>query len=277
MSTPITRDSLRKAVREAAPFQKVPTVTVPVITMMNDDNMTFRDLANVIEVDPELSARIMTIANSGFYGFKKKIRTINHALVLLGWNTVKMIALGSSLLRRMCLTDRELYNHSMRAAQIARFLAMEANFYKVEEIAMVTLLHDIGKMILEMYFPDEYGDARTYAVDNGVPQFIAEREILGLDHATVGGWVLEDWMLPENITESVALHHAYDEATYHHRKTAVIHVADCLAHAVNFRGPATEKVPELKEGALEPLGFSHTELRDHLLTIMKMRLDPLIV
>lgn len=273
----IDREKVLKALPSIKSFPNVPKVAVPIIQMANDENKSFADLAKVIETDPELSARILTIANSGFYGFKRQIKSINHALVMLGWNAVKMIALGSTILTRMCAQDRATFNHSMRTAQIARFLAMEANFYKVEEIAVVGLLHDFGIIILKMYFPDEYMKALQFSIDNGLPLHIGEREILNVDHADVGGWTLQEWDLPENITESVAKHHSYDPYSYHARKTAVIHLADILATAVDVNGPAWEKVPEISASALETLGFSNSELKDMLLTIMKMKLDPLIV
>jgi putative nucleotidyltransferase with HDIG domain len=198
-------------------------------------------------------------------------------VVLLGWNAIKMLALGSTILTRISAKNHRLFNHSMMTAQIARFLAQEANFYKVEEIAVVGLLHDIGAYILDMCFHNEYLKARQYALDSKVPLHIGERELFGLDHGDVGGWTLEEWKLPENITESVARHHSYDPSHYHARKTAVIHVADVLALSVDYTGPPWEKVYSISEGALATLGFTNTELKDMLISIVKMKLVPLIV
>ena len=273
----ITRENLLKKIAASGTFPSVPKVAAPIILMANDEKTSFNDLAKVIETDPELSARILKIANSGFYGFRREITSITHALVMLGWNAIKMIALGSTILTRMCAKDRTLFNHSMRVAQIARFIAIEANLYKVEEFAVVGLLHDFGVIILKTYFPDEYMKALQFSIDHGLPIYLGERELLGVDHADVGGWTLEEWDLPENITESVAKHHSYDPNNYHARKTAVIHVADVFAFAVDFKGPSWEKVPEVSAAALETLGFSNAELKDLVLTTMKTKFDPLIV
>lgn len=277
MRETIDREMVKRLLVSQKNFENMRTTAALLLAMENRPNTSIRDLAAIIETDQELSNRILKITNSGFYSFRQKIESVSHAIALLGWNAIKMITLGSSLLARMSATDRRLFNHSMRTAQIARFLATEANFYKVEEIAVVGLLHDFGKVIFELFFPEKYARLRQYAVDHGLPSHIAERELFGIDHGELGGWTLEEWELPENITDSVTLHHAFDRNTYHARKTAVIHVADVFAFATDYRGPAWEKVPELALEALEVLRFSESDLRDLLIAIMKMRFDPIIM
>jgi putative nucleotidyltransferase with HDIG domain len=268
---------VKKLLATRKSFENVRTTAAPIIALSNRPNTSLRDLALIIENDPELSNRILQIANSGFYSFRHKIETVSHAISLLGWNSVKMISLGSSLLTRMCATDRRLFNHSMRTAQIARFIATEANFYKVEEIAVVGLLHDFGKVIFELFFPEKYARLRQYAVDHGLPHHVAERDLFGIDHGELGGWTLKEWELPENITDSVARHHTFDQSTYHARKTAVIHVADVFAFVTDYRGPTWEKVPEMAPEALGALGYTENDVQDLLTQIMKMKFDPIIM
>ena len=273
----LDKEAVKKLLASQKAFKSVPTIAAPIIAMANRPDASFKELSAIIEQDKQLSARLLRIVNSGFYGLKNKVENVHHAVVLLGWNATKMIALGSSILSRMCSTDRRLFNHSMRTAQVARFLATEASFYKVEEIAVVGLLHDFGIMMFELFYPERYAKIRQFAIDQQVPIYIAEQELTGVDHADVGGWILEEWNLPENITESVARHHSFDPTNYHAKKTAVIHVADILALAIDYKGPSWEKVPELSHPALKILGFSESDLRDIFLTIMKMKYEPIIL
>ena len=252
-------------------------IAVPIMTMFNDPNTSFHNLAKIIESDQELSARVLKITNSGFYGFRHRIESVLHAVVLLGWNAIKMITLGSTIISKMSEINKELFEHSKRTALIARFLATEANFYKVEEIAVVGLLHDLGIFILETYFPENYMKIKQFIIDYGVPAYIAEREIIGVDHGEIGGWALEDWDLPPNITASVRWHHEFKAKKYHSKKTAVIHVADVLAIASDLTGPHWEKVPEIKSSALNTLGFTKMDFRDIVHTMMKIKMDPLIL
>ena len=273
----LDRESVKSAIASNPSLSSVPRIAVPIMTMFNDPNTSFHDLAKVIESDEELSERVLKITNSGFYGFKHRIESVSHAVVLLGWNAIKMITLGSTIISKMSEINKQLYDHSKRTALIARFLATEANFYKVEEIAVVGLVHDIGIFILETYFPENYMKIKQYIIDYGVPAYIAEREIIGVDHGEIGGWTLEDWDLPKNITASVMWHHDFKTETYHSKKTAVLHVADVLAIASDFTGPHWEKVPEIKSSALDTLGFTETDFRDIIHTMVNVKMDPLIL
>lgn len=273
----ITRTQLLRKLVDSDSYPRVPLVAVPIIRMANDETTSFHQLAAIIEKDPQLTTRILKIANSGLYGFRREIETVTHALVMLGWNAIKMIALGSSILSDMSDRDRALFDHSTRVAQIARFIAIEANLYKVEEFAVVGMLHDFGISILETLYPTEYVAAKDLALEHRLPLHVAEKELLGVDHAEVGGWTLQAWALPENITESVTRHHSFDPDDYHARKTAVIHLADVFAYAVDVSGPETEKVPLADPAALAVLGFTHAELKDLLIAMMKMDFEPIMM
>jgi len=273
----VTKEQVIKALAIEKLHPGVPEIVVAIIHITRSRSASINDLVRVIEGDEALSARLLSIANSGFYGLDRKVRNISDAVVLMGWNTVKMISLGSTIMKMISERDMRLYSHSIRNAQIAKHLATEAKFYKVEEISVVGLLHDIGSIILQAYFNDLFLEAKQYAVDHGVPIYIAEREVLGVDHAEVGGWTVEEWMLPDNIVESIALHHAFDPNTYHARKTAVIHVADSLAIMADFYGPTWEKVPEIHTAAIKTLGFTVDTFRKLASTCMKQKFEPLIM
>ena len=277
MRKTIDRETLKAAVAAHPQFRSVPDVAVPIMTMFNTPATTFRDLAGVIKKSPHLTERVLTVVNSGFYGFRRRVETVDRAVVLLGWNAIKMITLGSTILNQMLSSDQHLYDHSLRTTVIARHLAMEAGFYKVEEIAVEGLLHDIGRIILEECFPKQYIQVKQYILDHGVPVHIAEREVLGLDHGRIGGWTLEEWNLPKNISSTVTWHHDFKPNTYHARKTAVIHIADVLALVSDVRGPAWEKIPELSPEALETLNLTEIEFRDIVHTIMRMRFDSFVL
>jgi len=272
----INRETFRATIASNPEISSVPTVAVAIIRMFNNPNSTFHELARVIETDEELTGRILKIANSGYYSFNEKITAVSRAVVLLGWNAVKMITLGSTILAQMSEKNRQLYEHSVRTALIARFLGMEANFYKVEEIEVVGLLHDIGSFMLERYFHNHYLKIKQYVIDHGVPAYLAEREIIGVDHGAIGGWTLEEWDIPRNISTSVMWHHDFKPNTYHSRKTAVIHMADSLALAADYTGPSWEKVPEIREEALTTLGFTEFRVRDIVHEVMSIKPDSML-
>jgi HD-like signal output (HDOD) protein len=273
----IQRDALMGEVEKNPSFSKVSTIFAPVISLFDDPRANFQSLTEVIESEPELSKRVLKIANSGYYGFSRKVETVGRAVVLLGWNAIKMISLGSTILTKMNEINKDLYEHSVRTAMIARFIANETGFYKVEEISAVGLLHDIGIIILGIYYPENDMKVRQYVVDNGVPRHIAEKIILGVDHGEIGGWMLEEWTLPKNLSASVMWHHDFKPKTFHARKTALLHMADVLSLAVDFAGPVWEKVPELNPIVLDTLNLTENDFRDIFYSMMKVRLEPFIL
>ncbi|MBT4483212.1 MAG: HDOD domain-containing protein [Candidatus Latescibacteria bacterium] len=271
----VTRETVKEALASHKLHPSVPDIVVEIINITQSPDATINDLVNVVNKDQELSEHIIHISKSGFHP-KHEVESVSDAIILMGWNAIKMISLGSTILKKMSDKDKRLYSHSVRTAHIARFLAVEANFYKAEEIAVVGLLHDLGLIILAEYFNDIYLKTKQYSIDRGCPMHVAERKLLGVDHAEIGGWTVEEWNLPENIIESVTRHHSFDPDSYHAKKTAVIHIADILALATDYAGPPWEKVSELFPSALKVLGFSEMELRDLVLAIMKMKFDTLI-
>jgi len=273
----IDRDTVVEALKSKKLHPSVPEVVVAIIHITRSNSSSLGDLVRVIEQDKALSDRILSIANSGFYGLDRKVSKISDAVVLMGWNNIKMISLGSTIMKMMSERDMRLFSHSIRTAQIARYLATEADFYKVEEISVVGLLHDIGLIILQSYFNEIYLHVKQYAIDHGVPLHVAEKETIGVDHAEVGGWTIEEWLLPDNIIESVALHHSFDPTTYHRRKTAVIHVADSLALIADFYGPAWEKVTAIDLAAIKTLGFSEDDMKRLCSKCFKMNFEPMIM
>ncbi len=277
MSDTVTREQVVGHLRKRKLHPSVPEVIVTIINITRSPTASVNDLVRVIELDPELTKRILNVGNSGYYGVERTIKNISEAVVLMGWNTIKMISIGATILNTINERSPRLYNHVMRAAQYAKFLAAEADFYKVEEIAIVGLLHDIGLIVLQEYFNPLYLKTKQYAINNGVPVHVAERTLLGVTHAEIGGWTVEEWKMPENIIESISMHHEFDPDTYHARKTAVLHVADSLAIAADYYGPAWEKVPEIIPSSLTTLGFSPDDFRRLCLTAMKKNYDPLVM
>jgi len=267
----INKSSVIEALSTRRIHPHIPEMMVDIINITGSSSASTNDLIKVIEKDKDLAERIIHIANSGSFSLKRIVKTLPEAVVILGWNSVKMVSLGSTILKCMSEKDHRLYRHSIMTSKVARFLAIEAGFYKVEEISIVGFLHDFGITIMQEFFNPEFLRAKQYALDHELPIHIAEREILGVDHADVGGWTLETWNLPENITESVALHHSFDPKKYHAKKTGVIHMADTLALAADFRGPSWEKISELSPDVFSVLGFSQNDLRDFIMAIMKMK------
>jgi len=273
----ITKDDVLGALRGARIHPSIPDVIVAIINITRSDRASLTDLVNAIEKDEVLSKRLMSIGNSGFFGKERKVRHVQEAVVMMGWNNVKMISLGSTIMKVISKTDMRLYGHAIKTAQYAHYIATEAKLYKIEDITLVGLLHNIGSVILLTYFTNEALQAKQYAIKHGVPIQVAERAVLGVDHAEIGGWTVAEWKLPDNIIETISEHHDFYHQSFHARKTAAIHIGECLALMADYTGPAWEKINTIHPDAVKKLGFSEDDFRSLALKCLKKKFEPIIM
>jgi HD-like signal output (HDOD) protein/signal transduction histidine kinase len=183
----------------------LPHILLKTIELCSRPEKGLKEIARLISQDPALSERVLRLANSDFYGLKQKISTIGEALLLLGLEAVKNVAIGSSVCQvfqgppaRHGLNLKRFWWHSARCAAIARLLAVKTAYPSPEEAFLAGLLHDIGKLLLWSNF------RREYAAAGGLP---AVERSLGLTHAEAGAWLLARWQLGSFLADAVRYHH----------------------------------------------------------------------
>ncbi|GIV13367.1 MAG: hypothetical protein KatS3mg021_1649 [Fimbriimonadales bacterium] len=197
----------------------LPGVVMRLIELVDSENATAEQVESLIVADPVLTAKVLHLANSAYYGLSRSISTIKQALLVLGFHAVKNLALGIAAItvlkngRTPTARELELWEHSFLCAGIARelMLRLKRGARKAEEAFMGGLLHEIGAVVLMTRFPREYQKVLEYARKPQSEAFSlieAERQLLGTDHAQVGGLLAERWELPEGLVEVIASHHA---------------------------------------------------------------------
>lgn len=212
----------------------LPGAVIDLIRSFDDKGANTAELARKIGQDPVLSARVIRIANSPFFGVAGQISSLQEAVMVLGFSNVRSLALAASLtggFPARCeggIDPCRLWRHSFCCALCAQALAKSA---RVDAGAAFTagLLHDIGRLTLACVEPQRFAEA-VAARRNHTSLVAAERAILGFTHAELGARLLSRWRLPESLVHAVAFHHRPDtEPTS--RLTDLVHVADILAHA----------------------------------------------
>jgi HD-like signal output (HDOD) protein len=202
-----------------------------------DDPMdSMERIAQVIETDPVVCARLLRLVNSAFYGLSRTVVTVHDALLLLGLDIVKGLILSTSVIdilggRRDGLAG--LWEHSFGAAVAAGALGRTLGLPRVEELSAAALMHDLGKVVLASQLP-EYRDVVGAALADRIPIREAERSLLGVTHDEIGQWLVSRWRFPPVLAEPIALHHEPAKARRHADATAVVHVADQLIRAYGF-------------------------------------------
>lgn len=243
----------------------LPSLYRALIEKLQDPEVPMSEIAEVIARDIGMTAKILKLVNSAFFGRSREISSALEAVNRLGLETVKSLVLGIHAFSEMDVSKVQglslgtVWDHSMRTATLARIIAShEAIRQKfLDETFGAGVLHDTGKLVLACNYPAEYGEAIRLSRGKRVPLVTAEQEVFGASHASVGAHLLGLWGLPVPIVEAIAFHHSPRSAIDRSfTPLTVVHVANVLAN--ELAPAADDTVPErVDRGYLEDLSLGH--------------------
>lgn len=248
-------------VQKTKVISSLPLVYTRVQEAVNDPHSSNRDLANIISEDPGLAARLLRMSNSPFFGFASKIDTINRAVTVIGTKQLCDLVLATSVMRLFHGVSPELvcmesfWRHSVACGVAARILATYRREPNVERFFVAGLLHDIGRLIIFMQIPEIALKVLQEAHSRTALLYEVESEMLGFDHAAVGGALLTQWWLPEHTVEAVAHHHRPSDSPNEHIDAALVHIADLIVNAMCIGTSGERFVPPLDLRAWERIGL----------------------
>lgn len=238
----------------------LPGVVKVLTTMVEDEHVSANDIGNVVSKDQVLSAKILRLVNSPVYGFPGRISSVTHALVLLGFNVVKGLVLGTAIFDTMGREAKGLWEHSLGVAVLSRRLAKELKAAQPEEIMVAGLLHDLGKVVLSFLSPEVYREIREEAAARRCHVAQVERDLLGIDHTRVAMLVADRWHLPVRLAEALTYHHNPMRAKHYQDVACIVHLADILARAMDYGHPGDPTMPALDHDAFQALGLSFEQI-----------------
>jgi putative nucleotidyltransferase with HDIG domain len=230
--------------------------------LTEDNKVSAQEIARVVSMDQVLSAKVLRLVNSAFYGFSRRVSTVSNAIILLGVNVVKSLTISSSIFEIMEKNVVGLWEHSMGVAVAANIISRELKLPEPEETSTAALLHDIGKVIIKIRLQDDYSQLAVQIKEKGLMMVEAERELFGTDHAEIGEWIAQTWLLPEKLIEPIACHHDVEKSSVQRAKTAVVHIADVLIKASAFGFGGDDIVPQIQPTAWNKLGLTEPVLEE---------------
>lgn len=233
--------------------------------VVSDPESSAEDAARVISFDAGLTASLLRLVNSSFYGFPSRIETISRAVALVGTTQLTSLAMGTTVIGLFNDHPEDLINlerfwrHSVATGVLAGNLARRAGEREPERLFVAGLLHDVGLLLMYRAIPDECRRVQRFIRERGALLHQAEMNILGFDHAMLGGMMLRKWNLPYPLVNAVLRHHSPDRSPGH-AEPALIHVANVLAASMDSAPGGEPFIQPLNIPAWEATGLAPDDL-----------------
>lgn len=235
-------------IRKAGDPKVLPSVAKKVLEMVNDENTSNTALCNVISRDQTISASVLKIANSAYYGLRNEVTSLNQAVVILGFTALKdlVVTVSTKLqYKRFGITEQMMWDHSIGAAVAAREIA-RGHGRDMEEMAFLGgLMHDFGKVVMNNEAPEAYLEVMQETYNEGKEAIEAEASVFGYTHTEIGAMVLTEWGFPQVLISMLRSHHLQDctpegfSDPFEARAVSCIHLADslCKRLGIGYRCP----------------------------------------
>lgn len=269
-----------KAQEVVAKVRNLPPVSqaaLRLVTLLEQPAISNEEIVEVLKCDNVLTAKLLRACNSPFFGLEEPVASVDQAVFLLGHQQILHIVLSlafggamSVVLPQHAVEAEDLWRHSVTTAQAAESILEEGLQVEVDPPVAFTvgLLHDLGKLVLSLALSaEELAEIRTRVALAGMTRSEAEQDVVGTDHAEVGGELLRLWRLPESLVEGVRYHHQ-PRLDSPHGLSVVAHVADLVAHEARSDSPGTPML-----GRLDQTVRDRFDLQEARLAAMTRRLQ----
>jgi putative nucleotidyltransferase with HDIG domain len=259
-------DDIRQRLQSIKSLQTQPAVIAKISQMLQNPATNADELGFAIRTDQVLASTVLRLVNSAFYGFPGKIASISHAIVLLGFSTVKNIVLTASVLEMFKVKGGDRFNaqniwkHSLACGVAAQCVAQAVKYDNKEECFIAGLLHDIGKVVMFQMAQDDFMRVVDCAGKTKSLFYDTESKLLGINHQEIGGMLIEQWRLPSRILCAVSSHHAPPALDENTTLAAIVHCADIFARALGYGNGGDNKVPPVSNNAWDGLGMDNVDL-----------------
>ena len=261
-------------VKESIDLLSLPDVYLRLKSVIDSPDSSMAEVTEIIAYDPSITARLLKLVNSPFFGLVSKVDTITRAVNLLGLEEVHDLVLATSVIDSFSGFTNEHFNiydfwfNGVYCAVTARLLAYYSKSIDTQRPFVAGLLHNLGHLLMYQNMPHESLAAILMSTQKGISLYEAEREIMGFDYAQVGGELMREWELPNSLQEITEFHPTPEQSTDFQLETAIIHIASMITDNAIKQLPIS---PETLD--INPLCWDVTGLSIHEMSVYKSEFD----
>ena len=215
----------------------LPAVAMEVNKMLLDYDTIINELSDTIEKDQAMVSKILKLVNSSFFGLRGKISNISHAIVVLGFNTIRNAVVSISIIDAFSIKESldgfditDFWKHSLSVAVTSKYLAEKTGIHSSDDCFVGGLLHDMGKIVLLQHFKDLFQKVWLAVNGNNLSFYEAEKSQIPIDHAQIGGYLARKWQLPAALVDAIQYHHSVKSDADDQNLSMIIHAANIIAN-----------------------------------------------
>lgn len=265
------RHEIRSKLKEVMELATLPTVALKAVQLLRDEDVNVAKVKDTVSLDQSMTAKILRLVNSSFYGFQGKISSLSQAIILLGFNTVRNVILSVTVLQAFSGAKASqffntglFWKHSVGTAFVAKKLAEHIRYNKPEDAFVGGLLHDVGRVFILQFLRDELIKIVGIRDHNDLSLREAEERVLGVDHAWIGAGIAKNWHFPPLLCSGIGYHHAPSVLSTHQEDYAIaslIHLADIICRGLNIGWGGDDFVPDVDLAAWHKLSLQLDDIK----------------
>nr|MBC8430595.1 HDOD domain-containing protein [Candidatus Desulfatibia vada] len=239
----------------------LPAIAMEVNKMLLDYDTTVNKVSDFIEKDLAMVSKILKLVNSAFFGLGGKISNISHAVVILGFNTIRNAVVSIAIIDAFCSKEffdgfdiKQFWKHSVAVAVTSKYLAEKTRSHPADDCFVGGLLHDMGKIVLLQHFQDLFQKVLRAVKESNQSFYEAEKSEIAVDHAWIGGYLAQKWQLPKGLVDAIRYHHAVGSSSDNLHLSMIVHTADIIVNAYGADSKVDLGLTEISADVLKVMG-----------------------
>ena len=257
---------LKSIMTQVKSFPGMPATAARLMPLLQSPHASVDQIEDILRYDPGLTANILKLTNSAYFGLPSQVSSVRQAILLLGRKRLLQLVMTmcmSALMKKPVpgydLPRGELWRHSVAVSEAADLLVADLSINGADEVFTAALLHDIGKMVLGNYVLKDLEKIKDM-VAKGISFEVAEYIVLGTNHADIGARILQNWSLPQELVNAVSWHHDPDSCEKHCVLSDVVHIANVIGRRIGYGKGCNGQAAEPSFEVIERLGLTQGHL-----------------